>query len=177
MVQQPIPYAYGCTIWVYAYGMYHTRTVQNTRAVHNMAKLFPDMSKDQKDILLSKKSSVWNDLWGAKGQDLTENMYIEKFYNVATQEGGEDMLRKEWEKNFTMMDVNKDGVISKSEHRRFFDAWKHDDTSAIVAFRAIDQDMDGAITRDEFVKAATEFFLNFTDEAKCSKYFFGPLKY
>ena len=88
--------------------------------VNEMAKLFPDMSKDQKDILLSKKSSVWNDLWGAKGQDLTENMYIEKFYNVATQEGGEDMLRKEWEKNFTMMDVNKDGVISKSEHRRFF---------------------------------------------------------
>ena len=75
-----------------------------------------------------------------------------------------------------MMDVNEDGVISKSEHRRLFDAWKNDATGAIVAFRAIDQDMDGVITCDEFVKAATEFFLNFTDEAKCSKYFFGPLK-
>ena len=146
--------------------------------INEMAKLFPDMSKDQKDILISKKSSVWNDLWGAKGQDykITENMYIERFYDLATQEGGEDMIRKEWEKNFAVMDVNKDGVISKSEHRRLFDAWKNDTTGAIVAFRAIDENMDGVITCDEFVKTATEFFLNFTDEAKCSKYFFGPLK-
>ena len=66
------------------------------------------------------------------------------------------------------MDVNKDGVhvISKSEHRRLFDAWKNDATGAIIAFREIDENMDGAITRDKFVKAGTEFFLNFTDEAK-----------
>ena len=86
------------------------------------------------------------------------------------------MIRREWGKNFTMMDVNKDGVISKLEHRRLFDAWKNDPIGTIVAFRAIDEDMDGMITRDEFIKAATEFFLNFTDKAKCSKYFFGPLK-
>ena len=30
--------------------------------VNEIAKLFPDMSKDQKDILASKKSSVWNDV-------------------------------------------------------------------------------------------------------------------
>ena len=28
-----VPYAYGCTVRVYAYGMYHTRMVQNT---HNI---------------------------------------------------------------------------------------------------------------------------------------------
>ena len=27
MVQKAIPYAYGCTICVYAYGMYHTRSL------------------------------------------------------------------------------------------------------------------------------------------------------
>ena len=35
MVQIAIPYAYGCTICIYAYGMYHTRTVRNMRMVHN----------------------------------------------------------------------------------------------------------------------------------------------
>ena len=37
MVQIAIPYAYGCTVRVYAYGMYHTRTVRNTRTVSNNA--------------------------------------------------------------------------------------------------------------------------------------------
>ena len=36
MVQIAIPYAYGCTVRVYAYGMYHTRTVRNTRTVSNI---------------------------------------------------------------------------------------------------------------------------------------------
>ena len=35
MVQIAIPYAYSCTVWVYAYGMYRTRTVWNTRTVPN----------------------------------------------------------------------------------------------------------------------------------------------
>ena len=48
--------------------------------INGFAKLFPDMSKEQKDILASKKSSVWNDLWDGKGKgEITEDMYIERF--------------------------------------------------------------------------------------------------
>ena len=39
------------------------------------------------------------------------------------------------------------------------------------------ENMDGAITHDKFVKVATESSFTFTDEAKCSKCFCGPLKY
>lgn len=46
---------------------------------------------------------------------------------------------------------------------------------AIVAFSAIDKDMDGFITCDEYVEAAMEYFFNFADESKPSKHFFGPL--
>ena len=141
-----------------------------------ISEQFPNMNQEQKNILASKKNSVWNNLWDGMGKaQISEDMYIERFYNLATQEGGEDMIRKEWEKNFAMIDVNKDGNISKSEHQSMFVAWKHDPVGAIVAFRAIDKNMDGVITSDEFVEAATEFFLNFTDEEKSSKYFFGPL--
>ena len=60
---------------------------------------------------------------------------------------------------------------------RFFDAWKKvkDPVHATVAFAAIDEDMDGMITRDEYVNAAIEHQFNFTDETKRSKHFFGPL--
>ena len=58
----------------------------------------------------------------------------------------------------------------------YFQSWK-DPVGAIVAFTAIDQDMDGVISRDEFTKAGTEFYFNFTDESKPSKYLYGPLRY
>ena len=75
-----------------------------------------------------------------------------------------------------LLDINNDGVISKSEHQLFFQSWK-DPVGATTAFTAIDEDKDGAITRDEFTKAGTEFFFNFTDETKPSKHMFGPLRY
>ena len=148
--------------------------------VKEMTRLFPDLSEEQKKILISMQSSLWDDMLGGKGKGsdykITESMYIEKYFHIANEEGAENMIKKEWEKNFMVMDINGDGVISKTEHRRFFDAWKNfDPNCAIVSFTAIDENMDGEITCDEYVKAGTEFFFNFTDDTKPSKYFFGLL--
>ena len=148
--------------------------------IRNMSRLFPDMSEEQKKILEAKNEQVWDYLLDGKGKgpdyQVTESMYIEKVFNKMSKEGAEDMIRKEWQKNFAVMDVNQDGIISKAEHRRFFEARKHiDPNGAIVAFSAIDTDMDGFIRRDEYVEAAMEFFFNFSDETKPSKHFFGPL--
>lgn len=76
-----------------------------------------------------------------------------------------------------MIDLNNNGVISKANHQQFFEAIK-DPTGAIIAFTAIDEDMDEVITCDDIytdVKADMKFYFNFTDETKCSNYFFGPL--
>ena len=148
--------------------------------VKEMAKLFPDMSEEQKKILEAKHDRVWGDLLEGKGKGpdykVTESMHTEKFFNLLNREGAEAMMRKEWQNNFAVMDVNQDGLISKAEHRRFFEARKQiDPNGAIVAFSSIDKDMDGFIRRDEYVEAALEFFFNFSDETKPSKYFFGPL--
>ena len=147
-----------------------------------MTKLFPDMREEQREVLVSNRNAIWNDLMGGKGKGpenkFTEDMYMERLFYFTTQEGSEDKLKKEWGKSFMVMDINKDGVISKSEHRLFFHSCgKPDPIGAIVAFTAIDENMDGLITRDEFVKAGTEFFINFTDETKPSNYMFGPLKF
>ena len=148
--------------------------------IRNMSELFPDMNEEQKKILEDKHEQVWGYLLDGKGKGpdykVTESMYIEAIFNKISKEGAEAFMKKEWQKNFAVMDVNQDGVISKTEHRRFFEARKHiDPNGAIVAFSAIDTDMDGAIGRDEYVEAAMEFFCNFSDETKPSKHFFGPL--
>ena len=148
--------------------------------IREMTKLFPDMTEEQRKTLEAKHGRVWGDLLDGdgKGPDykVTESMYIEKFFNVVSKDGAEEMMRKEWNNNFTVMDVNKDGVISKAEHRRFFEARKQlNPNVAIVAFSAIDKDKDGFISRDEFVEVALDHFFNFSDETKPSKHFFGPL--
>ena len=148
--------------------------------IKEMGKLFPDMNEEQKKILEAKHDRVWGDLYDGKGKGpdykITESMAIEKNFNIVCKDGAEDIMRKEWQNNFTVMDVNKDGMISKAEHRRFFEARKQiDPNGAIVAFAAIDKDMDGLISCDEYVEAAMEFFFNFADETKPSKHFFGPL--
>ena len=146
----------------------------------HMEKLFPDMNAKQKKILKEKKGQVWGDLLdgNGKGPDykVTENMYIEKLFNVVNKEGAEDRMRKEWHDVFELMDLDQDGVISKKEHRCFFEAREHvGPNRAIVAFSAMDTNMDGSITCDEYINAGVEFYFNFADETKPSKHFFGPL--
>ena len=111
------------------------------------------------------------------GFKMTWDMYLERAFWFVCQEGAEDMLRQNWSNTFSAMDINQDGVISKTEHYRFFEAWKtvKDPIRAAVAFAAIDVDRDGVITRDEYVNAVVENVFDFTDETKPSKHFFGPL--
>ena len=147
--------------------------------IKGLARSFPDMTEEQRKLLESKHTRVWGNLLDGKGKGpeykVDENMYIEKVLCIVNEKGSEDTIRNEWLANFTVMDCDQDGVISKAEHRCFIEAGQHKPNGHIVAFSAIDQDMDGKITRDEYADAGVEFFFNFVDETKRSKYFFGPL--
>ena len=96
--------------------------------IREMTKLFPDMNEEQRKTLEEKHGVVWGDLLdgAGKGPDykVTESMYIEKVFNAVSKDGAEEIFRRAWNNNFTIMDVNKDGVISKAEHQRFFEARK-----------------------------------------------------
>ena len=141
-----------------------------------MEKLFHNLSKERKEALEAKQSGVWGELFGGPNYKVTESMFIETFFNILSLDGAEDIMRKEWHSLFELMDLDQNGVISKDELRQFFEARKNvDPNGAIVAFSAIDKDVDGRITSDEYVNSGVEFFFNFTDETKPSKYFFGPL--
>ena len=151
-----------------------------THLEEEMRKYFPDMSEEHRDILAGNIRSTWNDIFGGRGKGadykITEDMFIERMFYMATQEGCEEMFRLEWQKLFKVMDLNKDGLISKSEYGMFINSWK-DPIGAMVGFTAIDENKDGVISREQFAKAGTEFFFNFTDESKPSKYMYGLLKF
>ena len=145
-----------------------------------MEKLFPNMSEEQKKKLQTMQSAVWEELFDGKGKGpdykVTESIYIEKFFDLVNQDGAEDSMRKAWRDIFEVMDLDQGGSITKDELRLFFKSRKNiDPNGAIVAFSAIDKDLDGKITCDEYVNAGVEFYFNFADETKPSKYFFGPI--
>ena len=146
----------------------------------HMEKFFPSVNEEKKKMLKEMPKHMWDGLLGGKGKGpdykVTENMFIEMLFNTVNQEGAEDNMRKEGRHIFEVMDVNQDGVISKKEHRCFFEATENvGPNGAIVAFSAMDTNMDGIITCDEYVNAGVEFYFNFADETKPSKYFYGPL--
>lgn len=72
------------------------------------------------------------------------------------------------------MDKDKSGAITEEEFKLFFDALGLNEHDAVLAFRAIDSNTDGKISKKEFVKHGRDFFLS-EDEDRISKYFFGPL--
>ncbi|MYR41634.1 EF-hand domain-containing protein [Streptomyces sp. SID5910] len=75
---------------------------------------------------------------------------------------------------FDLMDTDEDNVIGKSEFKQYLEVWNVTDPSAMDAFAALDLDGDGVISRQEFIRAAREFFYSPDLEAPGSL-FFGRL--
>ena len=149
---------------------------------NELGKLFPKWSEAQKKDWEAKQHQVWNDIaagrgkTGGSGYVVTESMFIENMFNMASAEGAEARNRETFTGVFELMDLDRDGKVSKKEHRLLYEATKNvNPNGAVVSFSAMDKDNDGIITRDEYVDAALEFFHNFADETRPSKHFFGPL--
>ena len=145
-------------------------------------KLFPDWSEEQKKDWEANQHHVWNVIAGGRGKTegsgyvVTESMFIENMFLMVSAEGAEARKRETFCGMFDLMDLDRDGKVSKKEHRRFYEATKNvNPNGAVVSFSAMDKNNNGMVTRDEYVEAAVEFFHNFADETKPSKHFFGPL--
>ena len=143
-----------------------------------LAIMFPG---EEKEVMEERQRRIWQKIIACgktekSGHGVTENMFIESMFLMLTGQNSEASARERLQGIFDLMDLNKDGKLSKTEHRRWFEAMKCvDPNGAIVAFSAMDEDHDGVITREEYVKAGMEFFFNLADETKPSKHFFGPL--
>ncbi|XP_013414254.1 sarcoplasmic calcium-binding protein [Lingula anatina] len=75
---------------------------------------------------------------------------------------------------FNALDVNDDGIISKSEHAGFYYAYRIPLDLSPGAFDAIDTNKDGEISLEEFTRAFIDFFLG-EDPNSPHNTFYGPL--
>ena len=78
---------------------------------------------------------------------------------------------------FDVADANEDGFISLQEYKVYFHILGHDisDEEITQSFNAIDSNKDEKISREEFLEAAFDYFIN-VDESEVAKVFLGHLE-
>jgi len=76
---------------------------------------------------------------------------------------------------FDILDADSDGVISEAEYLQFFRAFRGTEDQGARAFRKLDENGDGHLTRQEFLDAVTEFHLSDDPDAP-GNWLFGPYR-
>lgn len=138
----------------------------------NLGNLSEKSSKEFMDLI--------KDLWEKRFGEIspynlvTVEKYLDDMHHVLNDK---DLVRRAHTflpYLFKALDKDKSGTITVEEHKLFFECLGLPEKDAILAFRSIDSNGDGKITKQEFVKHGRDFFLT-EDENRISKYFWGPL--
>jgi Ca2+-binding EF-hand superfamily protein len=66
---------------------------------------------------------------------------------------------------FIVLDVDTDGMVTDKEMQKFYRAYSIDPALTRNAFRKMDGDSDGRISKDEILEAVEEFYLSSDPEA------------
>ncbi|XP_013380813.1 sarcoplasmic calcium-binding protein [Lingula anatina] len=76
--------------------------------------------------------------------------------------------------DFDAIDLDGDGFISPKEHEAFFYSWGIPTVHSADAFKTLDKNGDGLISKEEFIRGALDY--SFTeDENNPYNNFFGPI--
>ena len=116
---------------------------------------------------------LWIEEIGGGEEDFqwTENKFLEIMFEAVSRPGSEEYFRRSASKMFDLVDLNKDGSISKDEYSIMLGGspW------TIVAFSSVDTNRNGEVSREEFVHGYVDYWFNFADETHPSKHFLGVL--
>lgn len=74
---------------------------------------------------------------------------------------------------FDLWDMDKDGLMSATEHGAVLKAYERHDVDPEENFRRIDANGDGQVSRDEFLQLSRDFFFS-TDPNNPGNYILGP---
>ncbi|GJQ81315.1 putative calcium ion binding protein [Trypoxylus dichotomus] len=134
------------------------------------------MSEDRAQEFRGLIKKIWEKQWGEIGPYnlVTVEQYLEDMLHVVNDKERAKKVHSFLPYLFEALDKDKTGEITLEEYKLFFECLGLSDEDAVFTFRVIDTNADGKINKKEFLHYGKEFFLC-EDEAKISKYFWGPL--
>ena len=131
-----------------------------------------NVSSDRIKNFKTSHYELWTKQIGG-GEDFqwTENKFLETIFEVVSRPGAEEYFRRAVSELFDLVDMNRDGSISKEEYKVMLGGspWM------IVVFSAVDTNCSGEVLRKEFVQGYLNFWFNFADETNPSKHLLGQL--
>lgn len=74
---------------------------------------------------------------------------------------------------FDTLDADNDGVISEDEYLTFFQSFRGDEGDGPAAFQKLDENDEGYLTRQQFLKVVTQFHISDDPDAP-GNWLFGP---
>jgi len=74
---------------------------------------------------------------------------------------------------FDTLDADNDGVISEDEYLTFFESFRGDEGDGSAAFQKLDENDEGYLTRQQFLKVVTQFHISDDPDAP-GNWLFGP---
>jgi len=166
--------------------------------IRKMKTQFCRIDADGDGIITLNDFDVIADRWieigqlkGEKANDLKESyrQVYKEYYNAECcptnfdqslqyrkeqTEANKDTHIYTYPRLFSIIDTDKDGIIGEKEFSVFYKAYGISEEIAKESFRHLDTDQDGKMSRDEFLKASSNFY-SLETEGDPSQYLWGPL--
>jgi len=133
------------------------------------------LSEAKAKQMRTKLDKIWNDIFKPQ----TTNGVLDEASFIQALKNSEDKVHESakvfYSMWFDVMDLDDKGVITEEEFSLFLKVFRVDSKKdAQDAFKAVDKNKNGKITREEFITTGCEFSMS-NDESLPSKYVFGPL--
>jgi len=137
---------------------------------------FGKLDAKKADEIRVKLLKVWDDVFSP----MAKNDVLDAASYIGALKGCDSKVLTESAKGFYAMwfgviDLNGNGAIKKEEFTLFLKVFRVEDQKAAEdAFKALDTNKSGKLSKEDFIKNGCEFSLS-NDESLPSKYMFGPL--
>eukprot|EP00051_Salpingoeca_urceolata_P026964 m.479478 g.479478 ORF g.479478 m.479478 type:complete len:275 (-) comp21462_c0_seq1:158-982(-) len=143
----------------------------------------PRDPNEQVDASVKQMDAIWEEIWSPLANSdgvVTLDRWLEACRAVTEGQGAEvDKFKAIFHEDhigawFDVIDTDDDGSITSDEFASFLMCWNIPKGRHTDAFKAMDIDGDGQLTRWEFVINCKEYLFN-DEEDSPSRHFWGPL--
>ena len=129
---------------------------------------------ERAEEIMNTLTNIWTVAAGSRDAKLTEKAWIDTRIKFSALPDARYLFREYSNMKFGIIDQNKSNFISQQEFNNYFECVGIDIKHAPAAFKALDSNEDGKISKDEFLDHAVEFCFGLNEEHP-SKLFYGPL--